>query len=198
MTPTLVVIDDLLPNPDEVREAVLNQEFKDVIGPDGAPYKNIGTNVVPDIYSKIADIYGRDKIDVKLSFVRMDPEGSETHSFCHADKICANYAALLYLNPPEQCSGGTAFYRHKPTGLDALPSDAAVQMLGMELGRFHNTMTNETKNPDSWDMVGFVGMKFNRLITYPSKMWHSRFPHASFGKTKQNSRIVQVVFFDLM
>lgn len=197
MNQTLIVIDDFLPNPEHVREQVLSQEFKDVIGPDGCPYKNIGIDVVPDLSSKLADAYGRAKIDVKMSFVRIDPEGSETHSFCHADSICATYAALLYLNPSEQCQGGTAFWKHKQTGLDHLPSDAAVKMIGIEPARFHQTMTAETKVQENWEMVGFVGMKFNRLISYSSKTWHSRLPHASFGKKKENSRIVQVVFFDL-
>ena len=38
-----------------------------------------------------------------------------------APSVCSRAAwSRLYLNPPGQCSGGTAFYRHRETGVDAL------------------------------------------------------------------------------
>ena len=44
--------------------------------------------------------------------------------------------ALLYLNRPEECSGGTGLYRHEPTGLELVPitPDDRMYALAIELG----------------------------------------------------------------
>ncbi len=33
----------------------------------------------------------------------------------------ARWVGVLYLNLPEQCRGGTAFYRHRPSDQDRAP-----------------------------------------------------------------------------
>ncbi len=54
-----------------------------------------------------------------MSFMRINrkPEDLTIHQ-CrpHADPV--RIAGVVYLNPPEQCVGGTAFYRHRATGVE--------------------------------------------------------------------------------
>jgi hypothetical protein len=207
-TQSLIVIDDFHPGAAALRDLVVNQQFKNEVGPDGHTYRNIlklqpGCEVptlaeqVGLMESLMSKAHGGRKVITKLSFFRLDFQGEPTKSFCHADSICAKYAGILYLNPPEQCFGGTAFWRHKASGLDRLPSDEQIEILGAELHRFHTMMTRETMGADQWDMSGFVGMKFNRFASYPSKIFHSRYPHDSFGESNANGRLVWVTFFDL-
>jgi hypothetical protein len=208
-TPTIIVIDDFHPDAAALRNMVVSQQFKNEVGPDGETYRNIlklqpGCEVeamapqVEAMEKLISAAFNGRKINTKLSFFRLDYAGEPTKSFCHADSICAKHAGILYLNEPDQCQGGTAFWRHIPLGLDMLPTDAQMAIFGSDSpAAIHQTLTAETKNPDRWQQTGFVGMKFNRFAAYPSKMWHSRYPHEAFGESNSTGRLVWVTFFDL-
>lgn len=208
-TPTLVVADDFHPDPVGLRIHVTGQRFQDEVGPDGETYRNILTvNPNPrteaieafglDMNRRISKMHGGRNVLSRLSFFRLDTHEDIVKSFCHADSICAKYAGLLYLNEPDQCFGGTAFWTHLGLDIDRLPSDDQVSIFGSHsLRAFHSMMTAETKNPNSWRQSGFIGMKFNRFISYPSQMFHSRWPHQSFGESNANARLVWVTFFDL-
>jgi hypothetical protein len=208
-TPTLVVADDFHPDPVGLRIHVTGQRFQDEIGPDGERYRNILT-VTPNPRSEALEAFGNDmnqriskmhngrKVNTKLSFFRLDMADDVTKSFCHADSICARYAGILYLNEPDQCFGGTALWTHIGLDLDRLPSNDEVSIFGSHsMAQFHSWMTAETKNPAQWRQSGFVAMKFNRFVSYPSKMFHSRWPHQSFGESNANGRLVWVTFYDL-
>lgn len=197
--PSLVVFDGALSNPVKAREDVLSHPFREETGPDGAKYKNICQEAQPtEEFSAFIEAQFGVKPDIQLSFWRIDLDGDLPHSVCHADSICADYAAVLYATPNAIAKGGTAFWKHTGTGWNHLPSDAELELAGIEPASFHPWMTNETKKPAAWEIVGFAGMKFNRLLLYPTKMWHSRHPDNGFGQNQENGRLIWVAFFDLL
>jgi hypothetical protein len=193
MTP--LQFDEFAPDAAEVRRAVISGEFSTETGPDGAKYTGISKYPVEHWYSRLAHLLGY-KITPKLSCFRLNLAGELPHSWVHSDDICAKYASVLYLNLPEQCRGGTAFWKHKERGIDSLPSKANLTTQGVDADEFYRTMDREWKELWHWQEIGFVPMKFNRFITYPTCFFHSRYPFEAFGSGPQDGRLIWICFYD--
>lgn len=188
-------LDDFAPDIESVREAVIGGGFSTQTGPDGAPYTGISLYPVPHWYELIAKFVG--PIVPKISCFRMNLEGELPHSWVHSDDICAHYASVLYMNPPQQSKGGTAFWRHKILGIDRLPTKQSLTEQGYDADLFYKQMDGEWKQLGLWEQVNFVPMKFNRFITYPTCLFHSRFPFEGFGSGPQDGRLIWICFYDL-
>lgn len=186
--------DDFAPDALEVRKAVVAGGFKDEMGPDGAMYSGISGYPVPQWYDRISHLLGQ-SITPRLSCFRINYAGENPHSWVHSDDICAKYASVLYLNPPEQCKGGTAFWRHMKFG-DHLFSDKELAEMEVDREIYHRTMTAEWKDLKPWKQEAFVPMQFNRFITYPTCFFHSRYPFEGFGSTPEDGRLIWICFYD--
>lgn len=191
----LFQIDGFAPDALTIREVVVRGGFSTQQGPDGAMYTGISLHPVPHWYDLIARLRGREIIP-RLSCFRMNLAGELPHSWVHSDDICARYASVLYLNTPEQCKGGTAFWRHAALDTDRLPSK---EMLGggIYADWYYQMMTREWKDLTFWKQVGLIPMQFNRFITYPTCLFHSRFPFEGFGKGPEDGRLIWICFYDL-
>lgn len=180
----------------DVRSKVVNGSFDSHQGPDGATYTGISLYPVPQWFERISELLGK-PIVPRLSCFRLNLAGEIPHSWVHSDDICATYASVLYLNPSEQCTGGTAFWRHREKGIDSLPSKEELTADGMDADLYYKSMDAEWKDLSLWEQCGFVPMKFNRFITYPTSMFHSRYPHEAFGTGPQDGRLIWICFYDL-
>lgn len=180
----------------DVREAVIRGSFSTETGPDGAKYTGISAHPVPQWIERIAELR-QHRIVPKLSCFRLNLAGEMPHSWVHSDDICASFASVLYLNPPHQCKGGTAFWRHKTRGIDRLPSKEELTARGEDADAFYKTMDREWKEMEHWEQVALVPMKFNRFITYPTSLFHSRFPFEAFGSGPEDGRLIWICFYDL-
>lgn len=183
----LFQFDDFAPNALEVRNAVIANGFSSEIGPDGGKYIGISQYQVPHWSKRIGELLGC-TIDPKLSCFRLNLAGELPHSWVHSDEICAEWASVLYLNLPEQCQGGTAFWRHKKTGITRTPFNLSQPQ--------HIWLTAEWKKKDAWEQYGMATMKFNRFITYPTCFFHSRWPWEAFGTSPEDGRLIWVCFYD--
>lgn len=179
-----------------IRQAVIECGFKEETGPDGAVYTGIAQFEVPRWFDLIAEVVGA-PITPRLSCFRLNLAGELPHSWVHSDDICAQFASVLYLNLPAQCKGGTAFWKHSALGMDRLPKPAELEARGMNPGAFYTLMSREWKVLESWERVGFVGMQWNRFLTYPTSYFHSRFPFEGFGSGPEDGRLIWVCFYDL-
>ncbi|MGH9505230.1 MAG: DUF6445 family protein [Terriglobales bacterium] len=180
----------------EVRAAVTRGGFTTERGPDGALYTGISLYPVPHWFERIAELVGK-RISPKLSCFRINFAGELPHSWVHSDDICAKFASVLYLNPSEQCAGGTAFWRHKTRGIDRLPSKESLRAKDIDADEFYRTMDREWKELNRWERVNFVPMEFNRFITYPTCLFHSRFPFEGFGSGPDDGRLIWICFYDV-
>lgn len=187
---TLQIIDGFCANPVRLRELVLAGEFGTQTGPDGAKYTNINIQSMPELFTPL-QMFLRAKVTSKLAVFRVDLDGELPHCPVHSDEICATHAGILYLNTPEQCKGGTAFWRHKRTGLETMP-EANGPLSIHELKR----LASDWHDASQWEQTTFVPMKFNRFITYPTRMFHSRWPLEGFGTSKENGRLIWTLFYD--
>lgn len=187
---TLQIIDDYFARPVEMRGRVLAGEFGTQTGPDGAKYTNINVAEMPELFPPLERAL-RAKVEPKLAVFRVDLDGELPHCPVHSDEICATHAGILYLNTPEQCRGGTAFWRHKRTGLEEMPEGVGPLCIH-ELKQ----LNLDWHDASQWEQTTFVPMKFNRFITYPTRMFHSRWPLEGFGTSKENGRLIWTLFYD--
>lgn len=187
----LLVKDNFLPDPERVRQEVLARDFKDEIGPDGGVYKHIQLRPVNEFSEFLSAAVGR-PVKQSLTMVRASYAGEEPHCFVHSDQICAEFASVLYLNEPSECSGGTAFWQHLKTGWISLPTEAAIKSRGKSPKREYAKVESDWNVEDAWEKHSFVEMAFNRFVTYPSRRFHSRYPQTSF-----EGRLIWVSFYDV-
>lgn len=191
----LLQFDDFAPDAVQVRQAVVEGGFTTETGPDGAQYTGISKYPVPQWYQRISELVGR-AITPRLSCFRINFAGELPHSWVHSDDICAKFASVLYLNLPEQCKGGTAFWRHSALNMDRLLSPEELDKRGIHAGWFHRMMTREWKDLTFWQQTSFMPMQFNRFITYPTCFFHSRFPFEGFGSDATDGRLIWICFYD--
>lgn len=196
MRTTLTIVDDFHPDAAALRARVMGSEFSSKIGPDGATYTGISLHEAPELVQLIEKVVGH-KIIPHMQFWRINLDKEMPHSFVHSDEICATHASILYMNEPAQCRGGTAFWKHVELGLDAMPTPDEAVAMGRNYAELDRQIGLDWKNLEKWSMCGFVGMKFNRFVTYPTKCFHSRFPHEGFGAGKEDGRLIWVCFYDI-
>lgn len=189
-------MENFAPDAEAVREAVIAGSFATRQGPDGADYTGISDYPVPHWFTRIGEVLGREVVP-RLSCFRLNLAGELPHSWVHSDDICAQYASVLYLNPPEQCAGGTAFWKHAALGVSYLLSREELEARGMDADAFYKLMNREWKDADAWRQVAFMEMKFNRFLTYPTCFFHSRWPWEGFGTSPQDGRLIWACFYDL-
>lgn len=196
MKNTLSVFDNFSPELASIRESVIKTGFGTETGPDGLEYTGICPLDCPQLVDGISAAIGA-KIIPRLSVFRLNLQGEKPHSWIHSDDICAQYASVLYMNLPGQCQGGTAFWKHTGIGIDAMPNEAEVTACGYSIKWFCDMMQKEWNDLTYWEQSGFVGMKWNRLLTYPTSMFHSRYPFEPFGTTPEDGRLIWVCFYDI-
>lgn len=196
MHPSLHVYDNFAPDAKEVRIQVIDAGVEDFIGPNGEPYTNTSKMAVPQWHALLATALGS-PVDVKLAGFRFDMAGEYPHNQVHADAVMgSDYAAVLYLNPPEQCRGGTAFYTHSRLGIDRLPASEELGLSEEGLKAWTSRLERDWQVQELWQLTGLAGMKHNRLIVYPTQMFHSRFPREGFGSNLNDGRMIWIAFFN--
>lgn len=196
MNAPVLQFDDFAEDAGAMRAAVIAGGFTSEIGPDGAKYTGISKLQVPQWFDRISEFLKR-RIIPRLSCFRLNLAGEMPHSYVHSDDICARYASVLYLNLPEQCRGGTAFWRHEGLKIDQLPSKERLAKLGWNADWFYAMMTREWKVLDFWKQYAIVPMQWNRFITYRTSFFHSRYPFEAFGNGPEDGRLIWVCFYDV-
>lgn len=203
MNHKIIIVDDFFPQHQvsDLHNKLMGATFQDERGLD-AVYPNICKDHQPDNAAQLlAAAHRRETpVSINLSCFRLGLSGERDDTFCHADGIYgAKWAAVVYLTKNVRM-GGTTFWMHTPTGLDGMPDDSLIDLAGFNTPLWHRYMTEETKSPGTWQLAGFAGFKFNRLVTYPTNVFHSRFPNdiaAPFGSTPETGRLIWVAFYDL-
>lgn len=193
----LLQFDDFAADAEAVREAVVRGQFSEETGPDGAKYTGISQYSVPHWFEAIA-ARRKKQIAPRLSCFRLNLAGELPHSWVHSDDICAKYASVLYLNTPEQCAGGTAFWSHVNLKLDHLPSRENLEAVGLNAAGFYKQMDKDWKELQLWKQTRLVPMRWNRFITYPTCLFHSRYPFEGFGSGPRDGRLIWICFYDLV
>lgn len=193
MNISLIVIDNFLPNFTEVRAMALSTPFE-TKEYQGHQYSGIGIGALNTL-PLIEEVLG---IPLKehLSFFRLGKGGEPVTGHIHADINCGSWASVLYLNEPDQCRGGTAFWYNKRLGSDTIPPPDVMDDAGPHYSeKVANEINGEANDESKWELKSVIAMKSNRLILYPTNIFHSRYPRDGFGSDAQDGRLIHVSFF---
>lgn len=200
MAVSLLILDDFLSDPLALRERALALSYDPALKKGNYPGMLSAEPLpLPGIEAVVSARIGRGvKAALRTSHghCRLTLAGDRGRSGVHIDP-CA-FSGILYLSLPQHCRGGTDFFRHKATGLDRVPVEAAeVRAAGFA---DHNALVEQVVNRDTfhaarWERVMRVPMRFNRLILFSPWLFHNSAP--GFGTEVRNGRLVQLLFFAL-
>lgn len=123
-------------------------------------------------------------------YFRVTNVGME-RAYIHSDRETGNYTCVCYLTQHEEESG-TAFFRHKRTGLTAMPSLAEMRETGL-LDELKADMVS--RDPDKWEQTDYVRGAYNRALIFSAPLFHSRFPLEGIGDSAETGRLVWVSHF---
>lgn len=118
--------------------------------------------------------------DVRRGGVHVDP--------CH-------WSCLIYLSLPESCQGGTDFFRHLGTGTTRTPVfPGEYERLGVTREHLQREVSPpRCFDPEVWDPIFHVPMKFNRMVLFRPWLWHDA--GAGFGDGVENGRLIYLTFY---
>lgn len=198
MPTSFIVIDDFLDNAHELRKAALNLDYPPVQGP--YPGRNSAQRLkIEGLDQEVSRLVGEPLTSMQDTQAHGKFRVASAHdrgsAKVHVD--ASHWSGILFLSRPEDCKGGTEFFRHKETNTERVPynDDEAMK-------RFHTPsakkwvteLLERDSNDDSkWDMTFRIPMRFNRLILFRPWLWHSA--GESFGTTMEDSRLIYLMFF---
>ncbi|UYH55804.1 DUF6445 family protein [Qipengyuania sp. SS22] len=202
MLPSLTIIDDFLSDPWAARRAALALDYAQP-GTGGNYPGRDSTSALPmdGINASVSRhlglaLMGADSTE--HGHCRMTLKADKGRSGVHIDP--AFYSGILYLSRPEDCArpgaGGTDFFRHKRTGLERVPANAAelaasgYDDLDTLIG---DVVNKDTTQPGKWERVMRVPMRFNRLVLFSPWQFHNSAP--GFGADTESARLVMLLFF---
>lgn len=198
MPTSFIVVDDFLENPEGIREVALGLDY-DHQG--NFPGRNSRQRLdLPGLSDYVSHLTGEPlkPIDPLESHgkCRLTLASDPKNAGIHVDD--SQWSGILYLSRPQDCRGGTRFFRHKPTGTDHTPfNDAEAQALGFAnvTEACNQILDRDADRPSAWEKTFEIPMRFNRLVLLRPWFWHTACP--GFGKSIEDGRLIQVMFFTL-
>jgi hypothetical protein len=188
MKHVFLVIDDFYADPDRVRRRALRLKYQ---RPSGVNYPGVMAPTPDDIapiMERFSELLGGISIkctrDQGAFRITTAADMAIRTSLVHVDT--PDFSAIIYLS--RHANEGTWFYRHKELGLERVSEE---ENLRPEVRRAIET---DTLNVDAWEPLYMIPMKFNRLVIFDGKYFHSGARRLS-GATLAEGRMTQNFFF---
>lgn len=198
MLPSLLIVDDFLADPVEARRQALNLGYDRAAKVGNYPgVTSTRALALPGLDTAVSQLVGLPLIGADATLHghgRLTLRNDRGASGVHIDPVA--FSGILYLNPPDQCAGGTDFYRHRRTGLDRVPTDpAGIAAAGYaDINALVEGVVNaDTTKPGKWERVQTVPMRCNRLLLFSPWLFHDARP--GFGERPDTARLVLLLFF---
>jgi|DEB0MinimDraft_6_1074348.scaffolds.fasta_scaffold33031_2 hypothetical protein len=200
---SIIVIDNFLQNPDEVRRMALSQTYKKNDA-SGGYWPGGRTEQVSKLNPEYADPIHRKVLSVAYNIERSSDMAVKISSefqyvtddfgFGKVHRDPDEVAAVLYLTPDAPVDSGTEFYKQVaniPEDLSAAYTDVCASVAT------GNPITEEQQKIkdaffSNYVKTDVVANIYNRLVVYPSI-----YPHCAtryFGNTLKDARLTQVFF----
>jgi len=141
-------------------------------------------------------------IKPKYSFLRLSTEEIDITMRNHTDTgMGAQYACLVYLSdaPADRefdAMYGTAFWRHEKYGKSWTLPLKKGHFIDIDKKEHDRLITDDSQDQSKWKIDSFVSVKKNRMLIYPTGIFHSRYPWKGWGKDQTNGRLIWMMFFD--
>ena len=107
----------------------------------------------------------------------------------HSDEPYNDITIVIYLTPGLPFTCGTSLWMHKQTGLTDPVTPVDAQRLKVSFTGLKNQLEWESKDRSKWVEIDRVGYRFNRMVAYPSGIFHSASNH--YGGSLKSGRIYQ-------
>jgi hypothetical protein len=214
---TIVVVDNFYPDPMTVRKLALEMSYVDAtsetdrtyyrgqLSQPFLPLVQLGMEILSERLRAVTT-WTKPHGEFRLIFApetTADPAAKAKRTWVHFDSLVTRNSGLIYLNPPEQCTGGTSLYRHRELQIDRLPGpqshEAAMllQRTGLTWDKLLAKLVEDGYDiANKWEEVGHIGMRFNRCVVFDGSLFHAR--TSGFGTTKETGRLTQNFFFDIV
>ena len=190
---SVIIYDNFYIDPDSVRKEILANTFE--VLPNKVYYggKISKQYSVPDIHNFFSTKIGAQsfrRVDDKSYFgeCRLSFKDDFFEQWIHTDE--SDWSAVVFLNLegtyPE--SHGTAIWRHRETGWTTLPLDSSKET--------RTRLIKDGLDESKWELIEFIPGKYNRIVLFPSMLWHSMMPRDVFGIDNESARLAQLFFFD--
>jgi hypothetical protein len=174
------ILDDAMADPLAYRARALAATFR-TVSDGAATFHGIAPGLA-ELGALIEHRYPGFKVE--HSFFRKSPSGQIEPHFIHCDRSMGEWSAVLYLTPNPPAGDGTMFWQRTDT--EAIGSDAVH-------------IADYAADAVAWfDMRHWmpryrVAAKFNRLLLFPSRLYHSRALADNYGDGDE-ARLIQMVF----
>lgn len=199
MTPGIRIFDDFAPDPERVRHSALRAGFgtwRPRQGDIGAAFYQ-GVSFWGDHAALFRALHARiGQIIPSSMFFRITNPSME-RALIHSDREYGDHTAIVYLSEPSlQAESGTAFYRHRATGMTDMPPLDEL----MHDPSFFESLRQQMLDADDedWEMYHFVAARYNRCVVFEAPKIHCRIPKVGYGTHDSNSRMVWVCHFGLV
>lgn len=190
------IFDDFIADPELVKRSVLAAGFgtwhpnKGEVGADfydGVSFWGKHSILFKALHEKLGQIIP-DSMFFRITNPKME------HALIHSDREYADYTAIVYLSPTIEGSG-TAFYKHRETGLVDMPTIGELMKDRVFFEKIRQQMLDASE--EDWEPYDFVEAKYNRCLVFDAPKIHCRIPKVGYGTDETNSRMVWVVHFNL-
>ena len=210
MQKKLIIVDDFYADPDAVRRAALAGDYYAEKGHTYPGENSKSALVLPGIMETFKSILGPNVEQTKVGLFghfRISRGSDHFEQDVHVDPPVTPdeflWAGVLYLNPQEQSlrpdgttRDGTLLWRHKARDIDRIPMSLeegqAWGFPDFEAVR-QELIYKDGLDRSKWELMTRIPMKYNRIVFFRPWQWHSH--GENFGKTREDSRLVQIFFF---
>ncbi len=104
------------------------------------------------------------------------------------------WVGLVYLAKGHDGEPGTAFYRHRRTGIHLATIESlmvAQHVTGLPLDMMRHLLQAEGQEPERWQLLTTVEYHFNRFVLFPADLLHT---NSSFwGEQPADARLVHLL-----
>ncbi|TMJ11803.1 MAG: hypothetical protein E6G94_15100 [Alphaproteobacteria bacterium] len=197
MRTSLLVVDDFIEDAEGLRQAALGLTFPPQEG--YFPGRNSLQRInLEGLTEQVSDLVGERLAPISPpqshAKCRLTLASDPGRARVHIDP--SHWSGILYLSRPEDCRGGTDFFRHLPTGSDHAPVDAA-ELKAMGFSSYDEVhreiVAKDGLDESKWERTMQVPMQFNRLVLLRPWLWHTA--GEGFGDSVENGRLVYLMFF---
>lgn len=194
------VVDDFYADPDSVRAAALDSQFRSASRYNYPGWQSDRALTTDALRTAFETIIGAQVLvePERLTWGGFRLITAETGQVTkvHAD-TAVDWAGMVYLTPDAPPSAGTAFFRHKETGLVQPPDDRTARGMGYaDADAFEEQVARrDMADLALWDVVDWVAPVYNRLILFRGcEFYHA--PLGGVGDSPQNARLTHNFFFN--
>lgn len=197
----IMVVDDFYPDPDTVRDLVLNMPREEQSGGNYAGVMTQEALFTPGHQQALMNLTGQQLTPStglcgKVRFTQAHESGRQHIHFDPGNNMM--WAGVVFLQQPEHYPAanrsGTRFWRHLRTGLSSIP----LTQEGIEAHGWNNVedlqafLETDGVDESLWELTLEVPYRYNRLVLFRPWQFHS--PGDAFGDSLDNCRILQTLF----